>query len=382
MDLDIGCIRPVDPLMKFPVILPLTKPVGISNDLMFSTRGHPFMEQVIRALITFDINYWLNYPTVMFSTGPMFLSVQYSLYTKTHPPTIKTPGGDIRVLPKSLYGKNAKPGEAPHSFFEHYYGSSWHSDDAGLWTFLGTWGVRMMYVAMMFLAFSVVRMYWRKKRGQSGGFRGRRYMFGRYEVILPRFQYDREHGTQLDLGPFSVALPAHGTGSITPTSTSSEPTSPLDTPRLPATVMPIPFDSYTSESGGAVAGAFRKAGTWFASAVSGPAGTPSRYDRRRRSRGILFFLPAIFHPSSSSRIPVSPEFDSSSQPLFDAEARVQSRSRSPQQGPSKDGDSTFESVPLMGGRLDASSHDASRRSSTSAPPPPPYASSRSLTPGS
>ena len=182
MDLDIGCIRPIDPLMKFPVILPLTKPVGISNDLMFSTRGHPFMEQVIRALITFDINYWLNYPTVMFSTGPMFLSVQYSLYTKTHPPTIKTPGGDIRVLPKSLYGKNAKPGEAPHSFFEHYYGSSWHSDDAWLWKFLAAWGIRLMYVGVVVLVVLGIRLFLqrnKKKRSSHPRRTGRSLRFGR-----------------------------------------------------------------------------------------------------------------------------------------------------------------------------------------------------------
>lgn len=37
----------------------------------------------------------------------------------------------VRILPKSLYGKNILPEDAPHSFFWHYYGSSWHAGDAG-----------------------------------------------------------------------------------------------------------------------------------------------------------------------------------------------------------------------------------------------------------
>ena len=36
VDLDIGCLRPMDDLLYYPVILPRTKPVGVSNDLMFS----------------------------------------------------------------------------------------------------------------------------------------------------------------------------------------------------------------------------------------------------------------------------------------------------------------------------------------------------------
>lgn len=52
MDLDIGCQRPIDPLLTFPVILPWTIPVGVSNDLMFTEKNHPFMAQIIRNLMT------------------------------------------------------------------------------------------------------------------------------------------------------------------------------------------------------------------------------------------------------------------------------------------------------------------------------------------
>lgn len=84
------------------------------------------MEQTIYNLITFDHTYGTNYPTVMFSTGPMFLSAQYNLW-----PSVDGNHGGLRVLPKALYGKNAKPEESEFAFFWHYYGSSWHANDAG-----------------------------------------------------------------------------------------------------------------------------------------------------------------------------------------------------------------------------------------------------------
>lgn len=126
LDLDIGCKRPLDPLLNFEVILPHTIPIGISNDLIFSSPRHPFMELTIHNLITFDHTYGTNYPTVMFSTGPMFLSAQYNLW-----PSNDGDHGGVRVLPKSLYGKNAPPEETEAAFFWHYYGSSWHANDAG-----------------------------------------------------------------------------------------------------------------------------------------------------------------------------------------------------------------------------------------------------------
>ena len=51
------------------MILPATIPVGVSNDIMLSEKGHPFMDLVIHNLVTFNHQYGTNYPTVMFSTG-------------------------------------------------------------------------------------------------------------------------------------------------------------------------------------------------------------------------------------------------------------------------------------------------------------------------
>ncbi|KAJ3480987.1 hypothetical protein NLJ89_g12244 [Agrocybe chaxingu] len=99
IDLDIGCLRPMDPLLVYPAILPKTIPVGVSNDLMFAEKGHPFLEQTIHNLINFDHDWILNYPTVMFSTGPMFLSAHRSMG--------RTRGKTRHPIPSSLTSTEA-----------------------------------------------------------------------------------------------------------------------------------------------------------------------------------------------------------------------------------------------------------------------------------
>lgn len=55
---------------------------------------------------------------VMFSTGPMFLTTQYSLFGGK---------GDVAVVPAPMYGKYDKSGDP---YFYHLHGSSWHNSDA------------------------------------------------------------------------------------------------------------------------------------------------------------------------------------------------------------------------------------------------------------
>ncbi|KAK0521103.1 hypothetical protein OC834_006789 [Tilletia horrida] len=180
MDLDIGCLRRFDPLLRFELILPKTIPVGVSNDLMLAKKGHPFMELVIHNLVAFNHQYLTNYPTVMFSTGPMFLSASYGMFVSKHGPAQQSSSqlpeagfSGVRVLPKSLYGKNAKPGEAPDAFFRHLYGSSWHSNDAGFLIFLRDHGTLLMIVGFYIVAYGTLRTllprHWKgRARSQRG----------------------------------------------------------------------------------------------------------------------------------------------------------------------------------------------------------------------
>lgn len=319
LDLDVGCERPLDPLLTYPVILPRTIPVGVSNDLMFAEKGHPFMAQTIHNLITFDHSWVLNYPTVMFSTGPMFLSAQYGLYTSSHPFTPQLPGGDVRILPKALYGKNAKPEEAPHTFFAHYYGSSWHADDAAFIGFLGKWGKILMWIGLVILVLGLLKMALAphaKKRKYS------LRRIGAYDVLIPRW---RSHNGRwyLDIGQGWFTLPSSNAPSPQPTSPVSLTSDDEDEVHLlplalesrstsptlsEASSYPDSYQSYPLQSvAQPIVDGVRRASQRFRSYWTGDsdytplpsslARRPSESRSRRRSRSVLFFMPAVATPS-------------------------------------------------------------------------------------
>ncbi|KAJ9102990.1 hypothetical protein QFC19_004547 [Naganishia cerealis] len=298
MDLDIGCRRRLEPLISgdWDVLLPRTKPVGVSNDLIFSAKRHPFMEATIHGLIAFDHRYVTNYPTVMFSTGPMFLSAQYGLYSSAHPLTPTHPRPQIRILPKSLYGKNAKPEEAPHSFFAHYYGSSWHSDDAGFITFLGTSGKLLMYIGMAVFILGGLRYFLvrRSGKGVRSGKRGlRRLIVG--DII---------GGAGARGGTSNDGSGAYHMVSLLPTSSASA--SRAVTPSS-AHSDDETITSEGTEDGRAqvILDAVRRAGNFI---LAAPATLLTSNSSRRTNggetnnhrSGVLYFLPAFFAPLSAS----------------------------------------------------------------------------------
>ncbi|KAG6856338.1 hypothetical protein H0H87_005456 [Tephrocybe sp. NHM501043] len=295
LDLDIGCLRPVDPLLVYPIILPKTIPVGVSNDLMFAEKGHPFLEQTIHNLVTFDHSWILNYPTVMFSTGPMFLSAQYGVYTASHPTSSLQ---DIRILPKALYGKNAKEGEAPHSFFSHFYGSSWHADDAAFIGFLGTWGKGLMWIGLIVLIVGIFRMSGNRQR------RHNLRRIGGYQVLLPRLS-QRSGRWHLHLGGWSGSStqPPSPNGDEIPSSIDDADVSVLhlpyddvSTPASPSLSETSAADPYAGRTASPIVEVFnrlRNRVTSMGSREDAPR-TPLRSRRQRPSRGVLFFLPAIF----------------------------------------------------------------------------------------
>lgn len=302
IDLDIGCLRRLDPLLIFPVILPRTIPVGVSNDLMFAEKEHPFMAQTIHNLITFDHSWILNYPTVMFSTGPMFLSAQYGLYASSHPPTPDFPGGEVRVLPKSLYGKNAKPEEAPRSFFSHYYGSSWHSDDAAFIGFLGKWGKGLLWVGLVILVLSLVRLGCSSSKQRHYGFG----TVGGYDVLLPRW-VERSGRWHLDLGWLS--LPGRASPSTSSNSHADMISDDVSSIGEDVQLLPLsmdmqpssPVSDISTDDGDAnypANGVIRRMGQRFASLF----GSTQSTRRGRRRRGVMFFLPAFSSPSGNITI--------------------------------------------------------------------------------
>lgn len=121
IDLDDGCIRRLDPLLTVPAFVRKTIPTGISNDVMGSVPKHPFFIKVIENLERYNWNYFVPYITIMYSTGPLFLSVIWKQYIRWN----NVPEyGTVRILQPDDYKKHAT------SFFAIAPGSSWHMNDA------------------------------------------------------------------------------------------------------------------------------------------------------------------------------------------------------------------------------------------------------------
>lgn len=89
---------------------------------MGSVPQHPFFLRVIELLQKYDRKWVLPYITVMYSTGPLFLSVIWKEYMQDKPGE----SGRVRILMQDEYNKFS------WSFFTHHTGNSWHGKDAHL----------------------------------------------------------------------------------------------------------------------------------------------------------------------------------------------------------------------------------------------------------
>lgn len=259
MDLDMGCRRRMDLLLKgdWDVLLPITKPVGVSNDLLAATKKSAFFEQTVNGLAAFNHHFVTNYPTVMFSTGPMFLSAQFSIWRSTHAPHL------VRVLPKALYGKNAPASKVPHSFFTHFYGSSWHADDSGFIIWLGTWGKGVMVIGCVVFVIGTLRLLFSKK--QTGSLRH----------VLP-------FGNRSEYQLLPIGVPFDPSGRVSPTSSfGSGPLSP------------------TTETPPDIGSALRRAGHMILAAPAALVAS-SNSGGRQKQKGWLYFVPSKFQSQPGS----------------------------------------------------------------------------------
>jgi len=118
LDMDLHCRRSLGPLRRFEFISPAAYPVGISNGFLMASPRHPFIKVLVDQLPLFNRNFLLPYATVMFSTGCMYISAQYSLYK------------DPCRLKLLDYKQHGLSGRVSTPLFHHYGSSSWHSNDA------------------------------------------------------------------------------------------------------------------------------------------------------------------------------------------------------------------------------------------------------------
>ncbi|KAL1411909.1 hypothetical protein Q8F55_002895 [Vanrija albida] len=270
MDLDMGCRRRMDPLLKgdWEVLLPVTKPVGVSNDLIVSSPKSAFMLQTVNGLPGFDHNWIINYPTVMFTTGPMFLSSMYAMYSARHPTTDARPHAEVRILPTALYGKNAVKSQVPHSFFTHFYGSSWHDGDAGFITFLATSGRGLMVVGAIVVVLLAIRLVWSKFFPTTS-------LYG--------MLWGKNHAQYQALPVLNDIQMGSASGRTSPSSSfGSGPVSP------------------TYEGEHQFGDALRRAGNILLAAPATLLSSSTGGDRRRQ-RGWLYFAPTMFQPQPTGR---------------------------------------------------------------------------------
>ena len=129
IDMDIACEVPLNDVIAYvtdrhaAVGLPDNSWIrgGVTNDLLLATAKHRFFAQTINSLPHYNSNYGLPYVTVMYSTGPNFLTDMFKEYRRELEQR-GTTDSDIVVLPHSLTHET-------NGYFRHTVGSTWHAAD-------------------------------------------------------------------------------------------------------------------------------------------------------------------------------------------------------------------------------------------------------------
>ena len=122
-DLDVEAIHSFQALEPMSVVLPITEPSGVSNDLMLSEPGHPFFREVLEGLKSARRRWqWPWVPPhfrVMLTTGPMFLTRQLR---------ISVHRGQVHLLAPKHYSSQ----RPPDAWVRHHPGSTWGAWDSKL----------------------------------------------------------------------------------------------------------------------------------------------------------------------------------------------------------------------------------------------------------
>jgi mannosyltransferase OCH1-like enzyme len=183
LDLDDGCNRRLDPLLSYPAWVRRTVPTGISNDAMGAVAQHPFFLRVIESLQSYNRNWGVPYITVMYSTGPLFLSVVWKEYISATRPE----QDHVRILMPHEYDKH------PWSFFNITKGSSWHGKDAQTIFWMGKHWVLLAVAGFALAGVMGVCLWWMwrmwiMKGGRSHS--GPRRRFGLWRRINGKEKYE------------------------------------------------------------------------------------------------------------------------------------------------------------------------------------------------
>lgn len=155
LDLDIEPSRPLDPLLSYPAWACRTAPTGISNDALGAAPRHPFYLNAIASLDKYNRDWLLPYVTVMYTTGPLFLSVMWEEYIGDR---ARQPAHEhLWVLSRETHYQDT------YGFFNNHEGGSWHGKDMVAIFWMGQHWLLLTILGVL-TSFGIIGLLWRMAR--------------------------------------------------------------------------------------------------------------------------------------------------------------------------------------------------------------------------
>ena len=149
IDIDLECKTPLDEILAnktgHDLVVPETDPFGVTVEFMAAKPGRPFLLHVVMDLYSNMANYILPYVTIIFTTGPMYLTNRMVDYPKHE---------EIYVIPQEIYRTK---------YFRNLHGGSWHRWDSALIKSVYTLTSPFVFVPVAFIIAFLI--YIRLKNG-------------------------------------------------------------------------------------------------------------------------------------------------------------------------------------------------------------------------
>lgn len=146
VDLDIICKHDWDVVLRnlshYGVVFAESTPVGVATDTMIVKEKHPFFKYLLDHFIEADRWRGVPYATIIFGTGPMFVSGAIVDYPNKD---------EVYVFPNKLYTQE---------LVGNLHGSSWHRWDGVIiyWVFTHRMYFFLIIVLSLFLLYVVCRL--------------------------------------------------------------------------------------------------------------------------------------------------------------------------------------------------------------------------------
>lgn len=188
IDLDNGVKQPLDKLLSLSAFFPKTDPTGVSNDIMACSRGHPLFGRLIEELRNYNRNFILPYITIMYSTGPLFVSMVLQKYLRSHS-SVDDPYRVRILMPDSPQNSHLM---TIRQLFGMLKGQSWHQSDAEYITMIGDHLLPFISICVIASCFSLVLIFYIELTFINFALPAIRWTFRRLVSIAYRRKNDRE----------------------------------------------------------------------------------------------------------------------------------------------------------------------------------------------